>query len=420
MNQARGLDPAETYYTILDRLWPMNVLCSLQLAAHCSADRIAAAWEEMGRLAPVIGARISPVAELGPSRVEFAVARPGAIQTYEGLEQALRKEAAVPIDLAAGPSTRCSVVARDGHVSHVVLAVHHAVLDGRALARLALMLGGALDEDGMTTGPLTAPTSPLSAFADPTRTWSGDRRGAIATASTFRQETGYAGNADPVSWHAVEAGVERDVEFAPLVFSLAETAAVVTTARTAGATVHGVLAAALLGASIAFSPKNRNAALYTPVDMRAVCRDDAQSVGVAASMIAGAFDATVDHATLARAVSSDVRRRIDQREPELFFAMSGIDRLRPGKQSDQVIRDWTTKAPQGICLSNLGILPEAETGAVQSLSFALAPTPNQVAFAFAATFRGRMSLTIGVDRNRSGVSADDLASEVSRRLTAGY
>jgi hypothetical protein len=179
----------------------------------------------------------------------------------------------------------------------------------------------------------------------------------------LRDERDRAGPPAEVSWHE-RSGVSRDPGLGQLAFSAAETAAIAEMARAAGATVHGALSAAWLLAS-------------------------------AHRLLARAF------AEAAHSVTEGVRARLARGEGELFYALTRPDAVTFDDDGLSRFRTLIDAAPRAIAVSNTGVLDDAgDPEWVRSMSFVLAPTPNQVAFAAATTYRRRLVINLATDRSR--------------------
>ncbi|UMG91127.1 FkbM family methyltransferase [Nocardioides sp. TF02-7] len=227
-----------------------------------------------------------------------------------------------------------------------MVCVHHALVDGRGIAQVGLLLGDILAGREPAEHPLFAPTvsqeDVLAATADPRQR----RRELLALARTVRDEEEYAGNADRLPWHRPAVDGPRDVEFHLLRLDRDATAGLLAHARANGTTVHGLLAAAALGTCAELSPGVRRLAVSTPVDLKGPHGIGPEvPVGQAAGLIAGSYDVTVPELELARAVTGDIRRRVARGEGDLAYALSGAERLVVGPQSDAAVARWTADAP---------------------------------------------------------------------------
>jgi hypothetical protein len=127
------------------------------------------------------------------------------------------------------------------------------------------------------------------------------------------------------------------------------------------------------------------------------------SVGQSAAVVSASFDPTTEPGALARHVTDDIHRRVARGEPELFFALSGVDKLPVGDATDKVVRQWMAAATPAGNFSNLGVVTSEAAAGVRRMSVGLANTPNQVFNATAATFRGKVTFILSFDRNRMSI-----------------
>lgn len=416
----RDLDTAEVYYEVIDRIWPMNALCLAELDPTVDAGQVDRAWATTTALVPVVGARVERTAPREAHFVFGADAASGPVARYDDVPTALATESSTRVDLAAGPLVRCSLVDAPGGIS-VVLAAHHAALDGPALAQLALLFARVLGTGDDDPGhPLRSPTVPLEESTPPGHDSGSRRSEMLATARRVRDEDEFVGNADAYPWHDPAVEAERDLCFVRFRLSERASAALIDWARSSGATVHGALSAALLQSLEALTPGITRAALSTTVDLRSrSVAPEGAAIGQAAAVIVGSYATGEDPAASARATSADIRRRVDRGEGELFFTLSGVERLPVGEAADEVMKRWTASATPSVCLGNLGVIP-ADTApqVLRGLSIGFAPTPNQAAFVTATTFRDQMSFLVGLDRNRLSIDPEEIATTLRERLLA--
>jgi hypothetical protein len=141
-------------------------------------------------------------------------------------------------------------------------------------------------------------------------------------------------------------------------------------------------------------------------------------VGQSAAVVSASFDASIDAGALAREVSADIKRRVDRCEPELFFALSGVDKLPVGEATDKVVRRWMETATPAANLSNLGVVSGEAPEGVTRMCVSLAPTPNQVLFVTATTFRGRVTLICSFDRNRLSITPEQFTEALRVEVAA--
>ncbi|QYJ03931.1 hypothetical protein KUV85_16660 [Nocardioides panacisoli] len=412
---ARPLDPSEIYYEVVDRSWPMNAFGWLEVDGVHDAETLDRAWRDLTAQVPVMRTRLE---RTGPREAHFVLdddLPPAPVRCYDSLPEALADQTHRRFD-PEDAQVRCSAVV-GADATTLLLTAQHAALDGRPLAQLSLLLAGLLAGEDVGDHPLTRPTEPLSAHVLPERDWSARRGEMLALARAVRDEEEYVAHGKPPAWHDPSLDRDRDVQYAVLDLTPEESAALLAWSKEAGATVQGALTVALLHTVAELTPGLTRIPFSTTVDLRArAAPSAAERVGQAAAVVMASFDVTEEPAALARRASAEVRRRVDRGEAELFVALSGVDKLPVGEASDQVVRRWMEAATPTVNLSNVGRVT-GEPATVRRLGMALAPTPNQVLFAAATTFRGRASFTLAVDRNRVEIDLDTLTRTLHGCLT---
>lgn len=405
---------------MLDQLWPANVVCVAELDTVFSPEEVDTAWQQLCSVSPIARARVAdsdgqPFLVEEPAVVGDFLIRDGSFESVVAEEQRVR------FDLAAGPLVRCRYVTADGR-SALLVTGHHTVLDGRGcyvlLQRLAGVLAG------------TAPPQPrrlppgLQDRIRPGLRWPQDRSVAIGLVREMAEQRRAAGTVDEVLGPAGEAS-ERLLHVSLHRLDETETSALVARAKAVGATGYGVIAAAWLQATHDLFTDGRPAhhlSLTTPADMQARLDPPvpADVPGMFASLISTSHvvgEASLD--AVAKEVSTTVQAAVDRGEGELFFALA-----RPGPLDGHGaawLRSALAATPQSVAVSNTGRLAEgADSEWVRSVWFSFAPTPNQVVFVSATTYRGRLTMAACVDHARVPIDlADRLVAGALRRLRGG-
>lgn len=417
----RPLDPTEVYYEVVDRMWPMNALGLIELEGDYDVEQVEAAWATITEQVPVVGAR---VVRDGPraAHFDFSARVPGPVTPYDDEATMLAEVSDQRIHLD-GPLVRCATSpATDGGTALAVSA-HHVALDGRPMAQLLFLLARVLvDGDDIADHPLTAPTEPLGRYTLPERDWSNRRSEMLTTAREIRDEKGYVGNGDVPEWYG--RALDRDRDLAYTIFDLTpeESRALIAWSKSNGATVHGAVTAVVLRTIARLAPGMKRVPLSTTVDLRVRAAAPAVDVvGQSAAVVSASFDATAEVGALAREATADIRRRVDRGEPELFFALSGVEKLPVGEATDKVVRRWMEAATPAANLSNLGVVTGEAPASVRRVCVTLAPTPNQVLFVATTTFRGRVTFISSFDRNRLSIEpevfTDALRDEVAALIS---
>ncbi|WP_018158585.1 phthiocerol/phthiodiolone dimycocerosyl transferase family protein [Smaragdicoccus niigatensis] len=411
---SRRLDASEAYYLLLERRWAVNPLCAVEIAAD--AATVSAAWAATVERLPVLGARLRTV----DGRAEVVFGGRGAAEvwkTFPTVEEAMAAQASTPFD-AEQPIGRCALVEGDG-VTTAVMAAHHSQVDGRAFAQIALVLGAFAAGEEPAEQPLMRMTVSVESLTANEVDGRRRRRQLLALAREVRGEEAYVDHADRLSWHDPAVDKPRDLACALFRLDADSTAGLLKQARAIGATVYGLVVAAVLGSCAELSPDAERLALATPVDLRVVKGTPGDApVGQAATLILGSYDVTKSDDDLARAVSAGVHRRIGRGEAELLFALSGAERMPVGPESDDAVRHWIADSTPAVCVSNVGIIAEPVPASIRGITIGHAPTPNQSLFFVVTTVGGRINAILTYDRNRVSIDGDKLALMIRERLEA--
>jgi hypothetical protein len=194
--------------------------------------------------------------------------------------------------------------------------------------------------------------------------------------------------------------------------------------KAAAATGHGMIAAAWLHATHDLFDDGRlthNLSLTTPADLRARLDPPvpADVAGMYATLIstshvvgASGLDAT------ARAVSATVQAAVDRGEGELFYALA-----RPGPldgRGAERLRNTLAAAQRCLAVSNTGRLAEgSDPEWVRRVWFSFGPTPNQLAFVSATTYRGQLTMAACVDHEHTPIDLGTRLDTSAARLLPG-
>lgn len=411
----RPLDPTEVYYEVVDRLWPMNSIGFIEVEGSYDRAQVEAAWATIVEQVPIVGSR---VVRTGPreAHLDFDARLPGSVCEFTDEPTMLADLAScrLPLD---GPLARCAVSFGDGGAT-LAIAISHAVLDGRPLVQLLMLLARVLVDGADPAGhPLTAPTEPVGRFLLPERDWNLKRREMLTTAREIRAESGFAGNGAVPDWYRRDIDGERALVCTLFDLEPDEVKGLIGWSKASGATVHGALSAALLKTIARLTPGPTRFPLSTAVDLRVRAAEPAVDVvGQSAAVIASSFDVTLDTAALACQVSTDIARRVERGEPELFFALSGVERQPIGEATDRVVLEWMKAATPAVNLSNLGVVTGDAPESARRLGAILAPTPNQVLFIATTTFRGRVTAALCFDRNRLAIEPSEFTDTLRAEL----
>ncbi|KAA1421472.1 hypothetical protein F0U44_04065 [Nocardioides humilatus] len=417
MTITRPLDPTEVYYEVVDRMWPMNALGVIELTGDHSPAEVTEAWAAVTAAVPIVGAR---VVRTSPREAHFDFSSPvvGEVEVHDDLLSMLATVSDTHVSLD-GPLVRCAMAPGSSGGTGFALTAHHSALDGRPMVQLLFLLARALEGDDVTGHPLGAPTQGLGSFTLPERDWTGRRMEMLAVAREIRDEEGFVGNGETPAWYDRSLDGDRDLAYRLFDLTPEEGLALIRWSKSQGATVHGALTVAVLKTMGALTPGAGRLPLSTTVDLRVRAAAAAVDVvGQSAAVVSASFDVTEDPGLLARHVSEDIRRRVDRCEPELFFALSGVDKLPVGEATDKVVRRWMESATPAPNLSNLGVVTGDAPASVRRVCVGLAPTPNQVFFIATTTFRGKVTFILSFDRNRVSIDPDVFTDTLRGELAA--
>lgn len=413
----RPLDPAETYFELVSRTWPMNSLCSIELNEVFTTEQVEGAWNRLASQVPIIGAHVERTSGHDAHMVFGSPREVLRIANYDDPATAFAGESQKVFELDSGPLARVALV-QGSAGSTLLFSSHHSAMDGRSIAELALLFADLLVNDAEVRGnSLSLPTGRLQGDGIERSTGARHLADAVATAREMRGEDGYVAAASPIDWHDPLLDSPRDIAFDLFRLTEAETAGVVRWARSQQATVHGALSAAILRAATTVSPDLARVGLSTSVDLRS--RFDSlgpEPIGQAAGVISASYETAGTTGAVARTISADIRRRFDRGEGELLFSLSGAGRFPVDDTADRVVRRWTEQSTPTLFLGNIGVVDVPAPDAVQRVFVGLAPIPSQVAYVAAATFRNRLSLSVGYDRNRLTIDPDEFASTIHEQV----
>lgn len=417
----RQLDPGERYYWLLDHLGCMAVGAVAEIERRLDPKRLADALAAVQRRHPLLRARIALVdAEPAFIAVEDAIPLVEMTAAHDAWHDELEVELDTPFG-SSGPLIRCRHVLIDGENRAVlVLVAHHAIADARALVsvlqQIVRHVADAADEGGTTHG---VPAPMHARYAEELRAPSA----VVDVARQVRAERRAQAAPEQFMMHRRHVGA-RHTRLDRLTVDSAGVDALRASARAAGATVHGVLSAALLAAARALlgDEQVHTVTLVTPTDLRGrlaspPARDEVQ---LATGLLATPFQVGASPDELASTVSAQVHRELDRGESHLFYRIVRAASFPATDDGVEAFAAWMSGVPQALAMSNLGVVADGEDPPwLASLNFALASSPNQVAFAAATTYRGQLVLELASDREALAPEfADRLADELAARLGA--
>jgi hypothetical protein len=196
----------------------------------------------------------------------------------------------------------------------------------------------------------------------------------------------------------------------------------VSAARDAKATVHGLVAAAALQAAAALIAEDQELtlALATPTDLRARAEpplaDD--EVSMATGLLCTPYIAVAELPELARRISAQTHREFARGESHLFYRLARAGSFAATDGGLDQFASWLDAAPQNIGVSNVGVVESGGDPAwVRSLSLTLSPSANQLAFVALTTYRDRMTMLVTTDEEKLPRHvADAFVTGLARRV----
>ena len=417
----RQLDPAERYFWLLDRLACATVGALAELDRVLTREELESALAAVQRQHPLLRARIEVVD--GQLFLTEAVG-PLPLSVCNG------RTASWTVDLAAlldqpfaedgGPMVRLVSLQLGAGRSAVALLVHHALIDGRgAAAALQDVLRTAESGVGPDTAALTV--SPPPSLHD---RFLPERRAARAVRdllSDVRAERTGLSAPDGYPFHSRHVPTRRTRLDTIVVDPVDQ---LVSAARDAKATVHGLVAAAALQSAAALMTECRQPTLTvaSPTDLRVrgepPLSDD--EVTMATGLLCTPYAVVGDGPELARRISEQTHRELARGESQLFYRLARAGSFAATEQGLDEFASWLGAAPQNIGVSNVGVVGHGRDPAwMRSLSLTMSPSANQLAFVAVTTYRDRLTMLVTTDEEKlPDPVADAFVTGLARRVGA--
>lgn len=442
----REVDPAERYYWLLDQLAPMNIAAIAELDRRLDPSEVAAALAAVQRQHPFLRARIEVVDDQlsvveAAGEIALTVTGVGGSGSASGSGSGWLAEVEAELDRpfapAPSPLVRCLYCPVEGihgeERSVLVVVVHHALADGRAavaalqhVLRLLSVLPvlQRIEEGGEPmSSPADVPPALHHRFPSAFRS----AKGALGVLGVIREERDGQDDAASFPFHGREvkgqaSRLDRLIVQPEMVRTLRDQA------RSAGATINGVLAAAVLESTAAlFEPSgDRMLNLATPTDLRRRVEPPLPADGVfmaigllctpylVSSTDSGSGTGTgTGNPELARRITEQTRREVERGESHLFYRFARAGSFAATEDGITSFADWMAATAHNVAVSNLGVVDDQGDPAwVQSISFALSTSANQPAFVAVCTYRDQLVLNLATDRTK-------LPADFASRLVEG-
>jgi hypothetical protein len=417
----RQLDPAERYFWLLDRLACATVGAIAELDRVLTRGELEAALAAVQRQHPHLRARIE-VVDGQPLLLEAA--GPIPLTLCDGDAGGLTVDLAALLDQAfpedGGPMVRLVSLPLGAERSAVALMVHHALIDGRgAAAALQHVLRSAeSDASAERSAMVIAPPPPLHDRFPP------ERRAARAVRdvlSQVRAERAGLPAPDGYPFHSRHVPTRRTRLHIIVVDPVNQ---LVSAARDAKATVHGLVAAAALQSAAALIAEDRplTLAVASPTDLRVPVEPPSSDdeVAMATGLLCTPYTVDADIPELARRISAQTHREFARGESHLFYRLARAGSFAATESGLNEFASWLGAAAPNIGISNVGVVESGSDPAwMRSLSLALSPSANQLAFVGLTTYRERLTMLVTTDEQKlPRAVADAFVTGLARRVGA--
>ncbi|MCP3142304.1 phthiocerol/phthiodiolone dimycocerosyl transferase family protein [Pyxidicoccus xibeiensis] len=425
----RPLGLAESLFWQLDRIICGNFIAYVELDGVVTQEELARGLAALVQAHPLLRARIVEDVSLGrPCFQEVEAVPPELTQVApEALRSHWMRELDRTFASDSEPLFRAHL-ATDGARSWVGLTFHHSIGDGRTGAKLLNELVPFLDQ-GLAPAP-SAPPPAQESFYRPEAFGAPDKAHHFATVVAdirARAQTLAPGNLVPGLCE--RTSLTRENGHHELELSSAQTNALLQTCRRHGATVHGALGAAYLGAlHTEFLTPGRSVvmSLASPVDLRASRRSPSSSedVGLRLSGVVSRIrmSDSSEFWELARTFTRDVREQIDLGNAHLLHELV-YTQTPPGltREHGAAILEGMRRFPWNSVITNVGRLPALEPGrrlTLRHMGFLGAPTPSQALVMSIGTYGGLRIHTVYDRQNLGQPRAESLLGRFEERLRA--
>lgn len=421
--------PTQRLAHFMDRVSPVNFALVADVTGPLDLARLTRAAEEVQDRHPLLRARVAEEGGLLDRRYHFRtgdVPRP-AIRvapedcfTREGLTREIEGELAREFDVERGPLFRLAIASRDGDTHRLLLTMHHMIADGASAAIVLRDLLEACGDDwqDVERRPLVGAGPQFPAVGRVRALWDLVKF-VWRAAGHFLMRLPAGRNAPGLN--APAAGRETGIMLHD--FDEATTEAIRAAAKANGATVGGLLSAALVRAVHALAEIERPAhvALINAVNVREIAGPGAvERVDLLMSFVVTFHRAGDgrDLFALARECSKEIRDAVARGDAVVPHTLASLlPSVEPGEAVRATIR-VADRFATSASLTNVGLvdLPH-EIGPVTLDALAFAPSLGFMGrFAgVASTFDGRLSLNFAYVKQ---VVGRDLAERLAARCVA--
>ncbi|GAA4185904.1 condensation domain-containing protein [Streptosporangium oxazolinicum] len=381
----RPLSPLERWYWISDQISPLNVISHVRVRGHLSHERFGSGLDMLQQRHPLLRVAIEagpgdedPCFVPSPAPIPMRTVNvPSALETEGGAQphwerQLNEVELVTPVDWRTGPLARAVVISQTGSgdtdedVHDLILTLPHCIADGTTVLTLIRQWVELAAENtgrsGLTPGDgdrsRSEPERPAPEDMLPAR-----YRGAAGTARTIRQfarDQGALALLRPRRFEASQKVPFEDRRTRLIRRSLdtEQLEALTSACRSRGATVQGLLAAAMVASVAGDANSSGRITIGSPIDIRP------DLVPPVSGREVGTYVATVPSIVayrpgdslwpVAREISTDLSKRRRRGDP-----ISSINQLRWAAPktvatSTRFLNFMDQKGPITFCLSNVG------------------------------------------------------------------
>lgn len=400
----------------------MNAVDMAELDCQFAGDDLAAALRRVQAAHRLLSVGVALVdGELGyvasNNEIPLTTRRVRREQVAEVIDAEMDRS----FDLDSSPLVRATYLLLDDEPGSVLLvATHHVISDGLAslglVRQLLRVLAGEDPGPVDTAVPIAIHERFPAAIASP--------RAAVEVLRTIRDERKGV-QIDDFPFHNRHSGVRRS-RFHQLAVREQGVADLAKRAKAVGATVNGVIAAAVLEAIAALydEPADRVILLSTPAELRSMAEPpvDRHYFGLAMGVLNSPYLVPAGgDPDLPRRISEQTRREVQRGEAHLFYRFSRAMAYSVDGKGIASFREWfENTVPDSIAVSNMGrIDATGDPEFLRSLTALLSASSNQLAFISVTTYRGELLINIDTDDGKVAPRhRDALVRGVAERLHA--